>query len=180
MKKLILSLVILLCSCTAVAVRAQDQASVGTTPGATITAPSAIYAEILGSGLIPTINYDRMVADNFSVHAGIGYLPLGTVASDGNGNSLTASITTIPVGVSWFPFGATSSKLEIGVSAFYADLVAKSFSHTAAGNGIGYGGILGYRLEPLDGGFLFRVAITPWDLLGHFQMWGGLSLGWAF
>ncbi len=162
---------------------AQD-GSVGTEHQAVITAPNAIYLEILGSGLVPSINYDRMIGNSFAVRVGVGYLPLGTVVSDSADGPISASITTVPVGLSWFPFSgpnsAPASKLEIGVSAFYANVVAKSFSNTAAGSGIGFGGILGYRLEPSDGGFLLRVALTPWDLLNHFQMYGGISLGWCF
>jgi hypothetical protein len=164
---------------TSLTSRAQDQAPVGTERPNVITAPNAIYVEILGSGLIPTINYDRMLTNSFAGRIGLGYLPLGSVIND-NGNSISASITTIPATLSWFPFGATSSKLEIGAGIVYASIVAKSFNNAAEGSALGYTGILGYRLEPLDGGFMLRLAITPWDIGSHFQMWGGVSLGVAF
>jgi hypothetical protein len=178
MKAISVSIVLLLAVFVS-SVRAQDQTAVGTARPDVITAPNALYVEILGSGIIPSINYDRMLTNNFAGRIGLGYLPLGSVINS-NGNSLSASITTIPATISWFPFGATSSKLEIGAGIVYASIVAKEFDKADEGSALGYTEILGYRFEPPNGGFVLRVAITPWELGSHFQPYGGLSLGLAF
>jgi hypothetical protein len=178
MKAIPLYIIVIFAACVS-SVRAQDQTAVGTARPDIITAPNAIYVELLGSGLIPSINYDRMLTNNFAGRVGLGYLPLGSVIS-GDGGSVSASITTIPATISWFPFGATSSKLEIGAGIVYASIVAKSFDKADEGSALGYTEILGYRLEPLNGGFLLRVAVTPWELGSHFQPYGGVSLGLAF
>ncbi len=110
-----------------------------------------------------------MLTDYLGARIGIGYLPDGNV-----------SLTTIPITVSVFPFGATSSKLEIGAGVVHASLGNTKVGSTTGGTYLGYVGIIGYRLEPLDGGFLLRLAFAPFILNGHFQPYGGVSLGYAF
>ena len=161
---------------------AQEHSAVGAESAAIVTAPNGIYVEFLGSGLIYSINYDRMFTNNLALRFGIGYFPVKSTTDNGDGTTSTinASITTIPVTLSWFPFGASSSKLELGAGLLYADLQANAGGQTARGNFIGEAGILGYRFEPPDGGFLARLAFTPFLLNGNFQPFGGLSLGYAF
>jgi hypothetical protein len=154
---------------TSLASRAQDQAPVGTERPDIITAPNAIYVELLGSGLLYSINYDRLITDYLGARIGIGYVPDGSL-----------SLTTIPITVSLFPFGASSSKLEIGAGVVQASLGNTKVGSTTGGTYLGYVGILGYRLEPRDGGFLFRFAFTPFILNGHFQPYLGVSFGLAF
>ncbi|HEY3876145.1 MAG TPA: hypothetical protein VGM92_11770 [Candidatus Kapabacteria bacterium] len=166
-------------------VRAQDQASVGT-DRTVITAPNAIYLEGLGTGFIYSINYDRALNDMFSARIGFGYFPFPPITStnsDGVTKTLNASLTSIPLSLSWFPFGATSSKLEIGAGATYIDLVAKTINKSRTGSGINISGILAYRYQSPDGGFLFRIGFMPIissPLFPKFQPWGGVSLGYAF
>jgi hypothetical protein len=169
MKAVFVSVILLVVVCVS-SVRAQDQGAVGTArPEAGITAPNAIYVELLGSGLIYSINYDRLFTDYFGARIGIGYLPDGSL-----------SLTTIPITASFFPFGASSSKLEIGAGVVQASLGSTKVGKTTGGTYLGYVGILGYRFEPRDGGFLFRFAFTPFILNGHFQPYLGISAGFAF
>jgi hypothetical protein len=39
---------------------------------------------------------------------------------------------------------------------------------------------IGYRYQPTNGGFLFRIGLTPWFHSGGAKISGGLSLGVAF
>jgi hypothetical protein len=167
--------------------RAQDQGSAGSERPAVITAPNAIYVEALGTGFIYSINYERSLGDMFSARIGFGYFPFPSITdtnANGTTSTVNASITSVPVSVSFYPFGATSSKLEIGAGATYIDLVAKKVGKSKEGGGSGenISGILGYRYQPLDGGFLFRISFTPIfssPIFTKFQPWGGVSLGWA-
>ncbi len=133
-----------------------------------------IYAEALGSGLVYTLNYERLLSSSFGLRLGFGYLPV----SNSSGTK-HASITSAPLTLSWFPFGASSSKLEIGAGLSYIDLT-KSVRGFPQGSTIGYSGIIGYRYEEEDGGFLFRAGYTPIILAGSFYSWGGVSLGFGF
>lgn len=156
-------------SLVSLSARAQDQTSEGTERSVGITAPNAIYLEALGSGLIYSLNYDRMLTDYVGARVGIGYLPHGSL-----------SLTTVPITASVFPFGASSSKLELGAGIVYASLGNTKVGSATGGTYLGYVGILQYRFEPLNGGFLFRIGFAPFILNGHFQPYGGLSLGYTF
>jgi hypothetical protein len=138
---------------------------------------NSIYAEALGTGLVYTLNYERLLSSSFGLRLGFGYLPVS--AEKKNGTTVSESATSAPLTLSWFPFGASSSKLEIGAGLSYIDLT-KSVRGFPQVNSIGYAGIIGYRYEDEAGGFLFRVGFTPIILLGGFYAWGGASLGYAF
>jgi hypothetical protein len=146
-----------------------------TTP--TNPAWNSIYAEALGTGLVYTLNYERELSGSFGLRLGFGYLPVS--AEKKNGTTVSESATSAPLTLSWFPFGASSSKLEIGAGLSYVDLT-KSVRGFPEVNSIGYAGIIGYRYEEEDGGFLFRAAFTPVILAGGFYPWGGFSLGFGF
>ena len=151
-----------------------------------MSAPNSIYLEIGGSGFIYSLNYDRNLGNIIAVRAGFGYLPLPTQTT-ASGAKVTASLTSVPVSISWFPFSSStsspSSKLEIGAGASYEELVAKKIAKSKVGSGIAYTGILGYRYQPADGGFLFRIAFTPFlssPIFTGFEPWGGITLGYGF
>ncbi len=71
-----------------------------------------IYAEALGTGLVYTLNYERLLSQSFGLRVGFGYLPVS--AEKKSGATVSESATSAPLTLSWFPFGASSSKLEIG------------------------------------------------------------------
>ena len=118
---------------------------------------NSIYAEALGSGLVYTLNYERLLSSNFGLRLGFGYLPVS--AEKKNGTTVSESATSAPLTLSWFPFGASSSRLEIGAGLSYIDLT-KSVRGFPQGSNIDYAGIIGYRYEEEDGGFLFRADFT--------------------
>ena len=131
--------IILLATVFVSSVRAQDQGSVGSGQSAVVTAPNAFYFEALGSGFIYSLNYDRTLMNIFAVRLGFGYFPFPPITetnANGTTSTVNASLTSIPVSFSWFPFNsstsAPSSKLEIGASAAYINLVAKSVNRRQA------------------------------------------------
>ncbi len=160
----------------------------------TILAPSSLYIEFLGAGVIYTINYDRMLSNNVALRIGFGYLSISTLGS--------ASLTAIPITLSWFPFSSETktpaSKLEIGTGFDYMNTVETPWvlfgpaAPQESATSICFTGIVGYRYQSSDGGFVFRIAFTPILFTdSHLQSlviggsssmlpFGGISFGIAF
>jgi hypothetical protein len=131
----------------------------------TIIDPNAVYVEFLGQSFaFLSFNYDRLLfksnPDNYNiaVRCGIGIgLPW----------------YSIPVTVSYL--SGRKHKLELGAGLVYAeggfDVHEKSIIPTA---------LIGYRFQKYQGGFVFRIGITPFFKDEKIRLLGGLSLGYAF
>jgi hypothetical protein len=147
-----------------------------------IDAPNAIYFELGGNGIIYTFNYDRRFQDKLTGRIGLMYV--GGSVSTSEGESGEADILLIPVMVNGL-LGGGNHRFELGLGPVFAG--ASGSGTTVEGvdfeaSGFGFGGVastIGYRHQPVDGGFVFRIGLTPF-LLGDFALWGGLSLGYAF
>jgi hypothetical protein len=148
-------------------------------------AKNAFYVELGGSGVIYSINYERMFGD-MSMRAGFSYLSVSSSATAGGATgSAKVSATGIPVTMSYLGIGG-NNKLELGGGVLF-----EKFSGQASwgiGQDVRAGAfvpmatfILGYRYQPAHGGFNFRLAFTP---VYHpdvgFYPWGGLSFGVGF
>ncbi|MDR3611850.1 MAG: hypothetical protein P4L27_14870 [Ignavibacteriaceae bacterium] len=135
-----------------------------------LLSPNSIYVEALGSGLFYSVNYDRLFSHNIGGRIGIGLL------SDG-----LNSLYFIPVTLNYL-IGKGNSKLELGagVTIVAADIDLFGTGHRTSGSLVLGTAIIGYRYQPADGGFLFRIGFTP--LFSEFGSlpWGGLSLGGTF
>lgn len=127
-----------------------------------VTAPNAVFVQLLGDYVSITANYERMLftttPHNIALRFGFGFW--GWFGDSG---------VVVPVGASYL-FGH-SHKIELGIG--YTFLTGSNKY-----NGLSTA-LIGYRYQPIDGGFLFRVGFTP--LFGdEFEPWVGLSLGYAF
>jgi len=141
------------------------------------TKSQGVFVEVLGNGLIYSVNYDTRFSqrfDGFGGRAGIGY-----IAIEGT------RLTTMPFLVNYL-FGKEKHFFEIGVGTTF--LAASDNSATIGPVGdrerdsafIGTMS-LGYRLEPTDGGFTFRAGITPFfDSSIFWPLWPQVSFGYAF
>ncbi|MBS9523044.1 hypothetical protein KI659_03350 [Litoribacter alkaliphilus] len=137
-----------------------------------------VFVEVLGNGLLYSVNYDTRFSQSmngFGGRAGIGYIAIEGVR-----------LTTVPLLVNYL-FGHEKHFFEVGIGA---TIVAGS---AETDNGFGPVGerdrasgafgtmSIGYRLEPTDGGFLFRAGITPvFDSTVFWPLWPQLSFGYAF
>jgi hypothetical protein len=141
---------------------------------------NAIYAELLGQGILYSINYDYLLANNLSLRAGFSSFSLPLLFFDGD-----VSFTGYPMSINYL-IGGENSKLEIG-----AGIMPGKLSHT--GHDVFFGadpcwdetivwgtGSLGYRYQQRDGGLLFRIGLTPFFYSGTATLSGGLSLGVGF
>ena len=124
-------------------------------------AKNSVYAEGLGPGGAYSINYERMVHEDVGVRAGLSYMSWSASAGS---SEASASMFSLPITASYIGVSAGSHALEIGGGAtlFYATGSSSSLGLSTSGSGVaGYGtALLGYRIQPRDGGFQFRVGLA--------------------
>jgi hypothetical protein len=131
-----------------------------------VTAPNAMFVELLGRGIALTAIYERMlfatIPHNVSLRAGFGFW-----------GSWGKSGFVVPVEASYLL--GSNHKLELGIGyCFITGRGGGKFSNGA------FTALIGYRYQPIDGGFLIRVGFTPLFTANKFEPWVGLSLGGAF
>jgi len=146
------------------------------------TAKNAIHFELLGPAVIYSLNYERAFTDDLSARIGISYFSLE--ASDSADNSAKAAITMVPLTLSYLGVGTPNHILELGAGAviFHASAgvdVGGSKSESSITSAWGTA-IVGYRYQPADGGFMFRVGASPLVGKDGAVFWPHLSLGGAF
>lgn len=161
------------------------------------TANNSIFAEGLGNGLFYSLNYERMIIDDIAVRVGFGRLSIGSTATSGGVTvDNKVSLTTIPLSASYLGIGNKKHSLELGAGTTLAFVSAsvESDEDQVAGSvgGTFITTTIGYRLQPVDGGFQFRVGFNgnmapgaggidaDGKLKWGFLPWGYLSLGGTF
>ena len=136
-----------------------------------------VYFELGGCGLTYTINYERLLSENFALRGGIGITP-GWFFFDG-------AIFTIPVTGSYL-MGKGFSKLELGLGATYlttTDIEVFGLLPAGSSSLIAFDGIIGYRGGRPQGGFIFRIAFAPMyspEFDPEFIPYGLISFGFSF
>lgn len=149
-------------------------------------AANTIHFELLGSGILYSINYDRLFTHNFAGRVGWMYFSGDAKTDDpDNDPKVTFTMNLIPITGSYLA-GPGNHRLEIGggpTLAFFSADIEDGVQGISSSGLATITGIFGYRYQPMDGGFNFRIAFTPHIIInGHppFQPWGGLSLGYTF
>ncbi len=146
------------------------------------TCRNAIYAEILGPGLLYSINYDYRITTHFGLRAGVSRWSVPAIFVLVNGS---IGFTGFPITANYLS-GEGSSHLELGVGVVPVIL-------TLNGEEVFFGSnvrdrktlvmetmTMGYRYQPPDGGIVFRIAFTPLMVFDKVVPFGGISLGAAF
>jgi len=119
-----------------------------------------IYFELGGAGGIFSVDYDTRLTNRrngIGMRAGLGFLP----------GIFSPSVLTIPVQVNYL-LGKQSNFLEIGGGFTYSS--AEYLGSV----------IIGYRHQPIQGGFNFRVNVTPLIEAGKVYPFPGMSFGYSF
>ena len=137
---------------------------------------NSIYLEILGNGGLYSINYERSFKASI-----IGRIGFASFSSDMYGYN--TRITDVPLTVSYIT-GKNKSHFETGGGMLLGVKKEYDVSNTL----VDLIGFIGYRYQPAEKGFLFRIGLTPfYSLDGHvnypdsgFTLSGGLSLGYHF
>lgn len=133
-----------------------------------------VYAELLGNGLMLSLNYDFRFAqqqNGWGMRLGAGYFDGGT----GNG------VLTVPVAVNYLA-GNSSSFLELSMGATFAtfDDDYRSFYFYYPSKLLLVPGI-GYRYQPMGKGFTGRLAFSTLIATnGKAIPFGGLSVGYKW
>lgn len=143
------------------------------------SARNVAYLELGGNGLLYTLNYERNFSPSVSGRLGLMQFSVSSASSSGSGS---ASLSLVPLMVNYFV--GSSHRLELGAGPLImrASAEASAGSFEASESGVGFGGTatIGYRYQQLDGGFMFRLGLTPVFSSSGFSPWAGLSLGYAF
>lgn len=137
----------------------------------------SVYIELLGNGLLYSVNYDRKFTNHISGRA--GFMIFGGESEEPTDDQI--GIAIIPVMANYL-VGSGSHRLELGAGPLFG-VAGGELEEYGTVSGGGVGGItttFGYRYQPVGGGFLFRIGLTPFYSAGRPQLWGGLSLGYAF
>lgn len=128
------------------------------------TANNSFFVEAGGPGLLYSLNYERAVENDFGVRIGFSYTSFSASASSGGSSgSASATFVTVPVIVSYLGIGSGNNMLELGIggTGIYASGAASGTGIAASGSGMTAlaTAIIGYRRQPVNGGFQFRVGI---------------------
>jgi len=123
-------------------------------------ANNSIFVEAGGPGLLYSVNYERIVENDFALRIGASYTSLSASAG---GASASATFMTFPVIASYLGLRSGNHALELGVggTAVYANGAASGTGMAVSGSGMAALGtaIIGYRRQPMDGGFQFRIGL---------------------
>jgi len=123
-------------------------------------ANNSFFLEGGGPGLLYSVNYERVVENDFGLRVGFSYTSLSASAG---GASASASFMAIPVIASYLGLREGNHILELGLggTAIYVSGSGGSGTAFAAGSGTTALGtaLIGYRRQPVNGGFQFRVGL---------------------
>lgn len=128
--------------------------------------------ELLGNGLIASANFDMRFSkktDGLGARVGIGYV---------GGGDAEASILTIPIMLNHL-LGKDGNYFEVGAGIVYISGEAdfSDFQDSAVAGTLSFM----YRKQPIDGGFMWKIGLTPIIASGVFiPYWGGVAIGYAF
>lgn len=145
-------------------------------------ARNAIYAEIGGNALLYSLNYDRRLQDN--VTARVGFMYVAAEGQDASGDRVDVSVAFFPLMMNLL-VGTGSGRFELGagpvlgMASGEAETLDEGDVELSAFGLAAFATTIGYRYQPVHGGFLFRAGLTPFYSNG-FMLWGGLSFGYAF
>jgi hypothetical protein len=174
-----------------VSIASADPLSVTATPEP--VAKNAIYLELGGAGGLYTLNYERFVAKDMSIRAGLGYISLTASATSGDEMaSAKASWTSVPLMFNYLGIAHGGHALELagGVSLMRFTGAVSTFDATESNSASGSTllpvgtAVIGYRYSQPTGGFTFRAGYTPLIFLTTedkgIAHWGGMSFGYRF
>jgi hypothetical protein len=123
------------------------------------TAWNTVHLELLGVGFLYSLSYEGFFSEGTAIRFGAGWSP---------------STLFVPLTFSGF-IGDGEHRCEIGAGGVYLSDNVGGFLHS--NSGLYWALRIGYRYQPLKGGFNFAITFTPTE---YFPLWGGISLGWGF
>lgn len=127
-------------------------------------ADNSIFIEGGGPGLLYSLNYERRVEQDYGLRIGFSYVGLSASStSGGTTTTASASFFTVPVTVNYLGINSGNHALELGAGATAIFFRGAGSSGPIAGSGSGMVPLgtvsVGYRRQPMDGGFQFRIGL---------------------
>ena len=122
-------------------------------------ATSSLFVEGGGPGLLYSINYELLFDDDYGIRAGFSYLPL---SATGGAGGASVTLFTVPILANYLvSFGSSALELGGGATIIKANGAASGngMAVSASGTVVLGTAIMGYRRQPADGGFQFRIGI---------------------
>ena len=137
------------------------------------------HFELLGNAGLYSLNYTRIVLDDFAARIGISYVALGAGIERAGAR---ADALTIPLTAHYLGVGSARHRLDLGLGALvlYASAEARAEAREIARESFTVVGTasVGYRYLP-PSGFTFNIGFTP--IFGPiFLPWGGMGIGHTF
>jgi len=127
--------------------------------------PNSIYLELGGNCVFYSINYDRLFSNHIGARVGANFFLLPIDKTTAFGYFVVMQIIYL--------IGNGNSRLELGGGVNYLN--------EKDGDSIwGPSFIIGYRYQPTNGGFVFRIGFTPTYVTDHIMPMGGVSFGYNF
>ncbi len=149
-------------------------------------AKNSVYLELAGPGLFYSVNYDRVITDDFSARIGFSYLSLGASAGSGDTTaSAEASYWAVPLMANYIGLSSGTHSLELGVGGSLmnasGDVGVGDESAEGSVTLFAFTGLVGYRRQALRGGFNFRIGFSPMFFTdGYLLPTGYMSFGASF
>lgn len=123
-------------------------------------ANNSFFLEAGGPGLLYSVNYERVLENDFGLRVGFSYTSFSASAGS---SSASASFMAIPVIASYLGLREGNHILELGGGATAIYFNGAGSSGVVAGSGSGLTALgtamIGYRRQPVNGGFQFRVGL---------------------
>ena len=128
-------------------------------------AVNSVFAEALGPGLAYSLNYERTIENDFGLRLGVSYLSVGASVSSGSGTiDASAGFFSVPLVASYLGIASGNHVLELGVGGIFTHASGSGsgfgMSASASGNVLLGTAVIGYRRQPVNGGFMFRVGLS--------------------
>lgn len=147
------------------------------------TAHNVVFVEALGSGLLYSVNYERLVESlHLGLRAGASYFTVAVSQYDRSGNF---TLLSLPLVASYYlRWRRHNLQLGLGTTLLYTSAATDSqgtkFEGELSGLGIAASAAVGYRYLPTGRGITFGAAFTPLLRAGKFLPWGGAHVGYVF
>ena len=132
----------------------------------TKTQSQSIYLELLGKGVVNSINYEHHLSkriSGFNAQLGIGFAP--------------SSLVTIPASINYV-FGKRNHHLELGAGLTYINGYLW-VDDDRLGPEVGVHLNLLYRYQKPEGRYFYKAGFTPFVARG-IGTWFGVGVGYSF
>lgn len=151
---------------------------------------NSVYIELLGNSLIYSLNYDYLfdLSTNAKLAVGVGTSYLYLKGENGGhilnpNGEIVGGVTSyinnhnllLTPEVNFLIGNSSNHYFETGISICNHILITTDLEYNIAP-----ALRIGYRYQPLKGGFLFRIGFTPVYSNNKIYPFGGLSFGYSF